>query len=412
MQITKNRIRRDYQPLSVAVSVAVGTAGDSPLTQVWDDAQGVYQPNRELTPLVLRPTVVLTATDGSLASPLTNRDIAADTMKWVLDGKDITTVSGWSDKASVAKTADDNRGLLTLTRNVSPGESHTLYFECYVADTRTGKNIHIVSDSLILSTTDKSEDGWAVGIIGNAPNVTYDPVTDSLAEMEYEMAQGIATHTSAEIEAARKSADSYVQEWVLDIKRGRSVALADIYDVRYWHYVGSVRTQLTDVNMAETPVTEMDKRHIRIDMRTVKNMTIDIEVVYNGSVVAETQVCAARVNAATSWDYLNKTGAMAGENMRDDRVLARTKFGALRHPQRTHNILWYITDASGNDHQTDFGEKTRYSLKQFGLTDTKEIAEAVATEPKPAYMIATDKQGKILTDGQGRAYIFTGLFNT
>lgn len=412
MQITKNRIRRDYQPLSVAVSVAVSTAGDSPLTQVWDDAQGVYQPDRSLTPLVLRPTVVLTATDGSLSSPLTNRDIAADTMRWMLDGKDITAVSGWGDKAVVAKTADDNRGLLTLAKNVAPGESHTLYFECYVADTRTGQNVHIVSDELILSTTDKSEDGWSVGITGSAPNVTYDPVADSLAEMEYEMAQGIATHTSAEIEAARKAADSYVQDWVLSVKRGVKDAPTDSYDVRYWHYVDSVRTQLTDENMAETPVTEMDKRHIRIDMRTVKTMTIDIEVVYNGSVVAETQVCAARLNAATSWDYLNKTGAMAGEDMRDDRVLARTKFGALRHPQRTHNILWYVTDAAGTDHQTDFGEKTRYSMKQFGLTDTKVIAEMVATEPKPAYMIATDKTGKILTDGHGRAYIFTGLLNT
>lgn len=409
MQITKNRIRREYQPLSVAAGIAVVSESDSPLTQVYDELLNVYQPNRELTPLVLIPSVVLTASDGSMKGSLTNVNIASDTMKWMLNGTDITKVDGWRDKVTIDTSESASRGRLTIARNVKPGEVASLYFECDVPDTRTGKNIHITTEALLLATTDKSEDDWEIAISG-ARNVLYNPVDDMLAEMEYEMAQGIATYNETEMEEARKSVGSYVQEWNFTVRKGKSIADNSLYTVNHYVHAGSKKILLTEDNMADYPVSRFGRSVLAVDLRLVDNVTFTTEVVSAvGNQVASITYGAARRYETVTWDYLNQTDAQATEDMRDDMVLARGMNGMLKYPERTHNILWYVTDAEGENHFLNMGAKTRYSMKEYGLSDTAEIAEFVATEDKPTYRGASTSEGKVLTDGQGKEFIFTTL---
>ena len=404
MQVTKNRIRRDYQPLSVAHSIAVTSGGDSPLTQVYDEVLNVFQPNRKITPLVLMPTVTLTASDGSMAQPLTNKDIAADTMTWYLDGKDIKTVAGWMDDVSINTASGNQRGQLTVARNVMPGETHSLYFECRVADVRTGKIITVTTDAVVLSTTDKSEDDWAVDVSG-AKTVVYDPTEDMLAEMEYEMAQGLASYSDKELRDAELSADSYKHDFVLTVRKGKTVAPAKLYEVKVWMHDGSKRTEVTEDNMADTAISAMDKTHVEVDMRMVDNLTLTIEVNWKNKPVASVTVGMGRSEPGVEWDYLNKTDAGAKEDMRDDRVLASTKKGMLKYPQRTHRIMWFVTDAKGKDHEVGYGDKTRYSMKEYGLTDTAEIAEYIATEQKSPHSLAVTEGGKVLTNKNGEVFI-------
>lgn len=409
MQITKNRIRRDYQPLSVAAGIAVVSESDSPLTQVYDELLNVYQPNRELTPLVLMPTVVLTATDGSLSGALTNVNIAADTMKWMLNGADITTLAGWKDKVKVDTSASGSRGMLTIARNVKPSEVGTLYFECDIPDTRTGKNVHVTTEAVILSTTDKSEDDWEVAVDG-ARNVLYNPIDDMLSEMEYEVAHDIATYDESELEEARKSVGSYVQEWAITVKKGKGIADKSLYMVNHYIHEGSKKVLLTDDNIADYPVRLASQSALAVDLRLIDNATFTIEVVTTtGKQVASMTLGAARRYEAVTWDYLNQTDAQATEDMRDDMVLARGANGMLKYPERTHNIMWYVTDSGGENHELNMGAKTRYSMNDYGLAETAEISEYVATEDKPTYAGATTADGTILTDGQGRDLIFTTL---
>lgn len=408
MQITKNRIRRDYQPLSVAAGIAVVSESDSPLTQVYDELLNVYQPNRELTPLVLMPTVVLTASDGSLKSPLTNANIAADTMKWKLGGKDITTVDGWKEKVKVDTSNSEKRGQLTIARNVKPSEVCSLLFECDVPDSRTGKNVHITTEAVMLTTTDKSEDDWEVSVNG-ARNVLYNPIDDMLSEMEYEVAHDIASYSEEELEEARKSAGSYVQEWNVEVRKGKTVADKKLYTINYYVHENSKKVLLTEDNLSLYPVSSISQGALTVDLRLVKNVTFTIEVVsLTGKQVASITLGAARRYENVTWDYLNQTDAMATEDMRDDMILARGANGTLKYPERTHNIMWFITDANGVNHELNMGAKTRYSMNKYGLKDTNEIAEYVATEDKPTYMAAT-ANGVTMTNSQGVEYIFTTL---
>lgn len=409
MQITKNIIRRDYQPLSVAASIVVVSNSDSPLTQVYDELLNVFQPNRTLTPLVLMPRIELTAKDGSLQRNLTNADIAADSMKWLLNGKDIKTVDGWKDAVQINTTATDKRGQIVISRNVMPSEVYALSFECDVPDTRTNKVVHIVIEPVLLTTTDHSEDDWEISVNG-AHNVVYNPIVDMLAEMEYEMAQGIAAYNDTQLSEARKSADSYVQQWNVIVRKGKAEAPTDLYTVNYYIHEGSKKVLLTDNNLGDYPITSISQKSLMVDLRMITNETFTIEVVSSlERTVAMITLGAARRMEPVTWDYLNKTAAQATEDMRDDRALARAASGMVKYPERTHHILWFVTDARGINHELNMGATTRYSLKKYGLTDTATISEFIATEDKPPYVRAITNEGAVLTDNQGREFIFTSL---
>lgn len=409
MQITKNIIRRDYQPLSVAASIVVVSDSDSPLTQVYDELLNVFQPNRTLTPLVLMPRIELTAKDGSLQRNLTNADIAADSMKWLLNGKDIKTVDGWKDAVQINTTATDKRGQIVISRNVMPSEVYALSFECDVPDTRTNKVVHIAIGPVLLTTTDHSEDDWEISVNG-AHNVVYNPIVDMLAEMEYEMAQGIAAYNDTQLSEARKSADSYVQQWNVIVRKGKAEAPTDLYTVNYYIHEGSKKVLLTDNNLGDYPITSISQKSLVVDLRMITNETFTIEVVSSlERTVAMITLGAARRMEPVTWDYLNKTAAQATEDMRDDRALARAASGMVKYPERTHHILWFVTDARGINHELNMGATTRYSLKKYGLTDTATISEFIATEDKPPYVRAITNEGAVLTDNQGREFIFTSL---
>lgn len=409
MQITKNIIRRDYQPLSVAASIVVVSNSDSPLTQVYDELLNVFQPNRTLTPLVLMPRIELTAKDVSLQRNLTNADIAADSMKWLLNGKDIKTVDGWKDAVQINTTATDKRGQIVISRNVMPSEVYALSFECDVPDTRTNKVVHIVIEPVLLTTTDHSEDDWEISVNG-AHNVVYNPIVDMLAEMEYEMAQGIAAYNDTQLSEARKSADSYVQQWNVIVRKGKAEAPTDLYTVNYYIHEGSKKVLLTDNNLGDYPITSISQKSLVVDLRMITNETFTIEVVSSlERTVAMITLGAARRMEPVTWDYLNKTAAQATEDMRDDRALARAASGMVKYPERTHHILWFVTDARGINHELNMGATTRYSLKKYGLTDTATISEFIATEDKPPYVRAITNEGAVLTDNQGREFIFTSL---
>lgn len=409
MQITKNIIRRDYQPLSVAASIVVVSNSDSPLTQVYDELLNVFQPNRTLTPLVLMPRIELTAKDGSLQRNLTNADIAADSMKWLLNGKDIKTVDGWKGAVQINTTATDKRGQIVISRNVMPSEVYALSFECDVPDTRTNKVVHIVIEPVLLTTTDHSEDDWEISVNG-AHNVVYNPIVDMLAEMEYEMAQGIAAYNDTQLSEARKSADSYVQQWNVIVRKGKAEAPTDLYTVNYYIHEGSKKVLLTDNNLGDYPITSISQKSLVVDLRMITNETFTIEVVSSlERTVAMITLGAARRMEPVTWDYLNKTAAQATEDMRDDRALARAASGMVKYPERTHHILWFVTDARGINHELNMGATTRYSLKKYGLTDTATISEFIATEDKPPYVRAITNEGAVLTDNQGREFIFTSL---
>ncbi len=126
----KKRIRKEFQPLTIAVSLKIMTP-NSPANQVYNPVANEYDPDRGGTPLVILPEVIANAADGSWDMPYVNSLLAE--MNWFANGENISAISSWNGKYSI-DTVGDTRGAITISRNVAPGESFELYFEGLIAD--------------------------------------------------------------------------------------------------------------------------------------------------------------------------------------------------------------------------------------------------------------------------------------
>lgn len=174
----KKRIRKEFQPLTIAVSLKIMTP-NSPANQVYNPVANEYDPDRGVTPLVILPEVIANAADGSWDMPYVNSLLAE--MNWFANGENISAISSWNGKYSI-DTVGDTRGAITISRNVAPGESFELHFEGLIADTRLGVNIPVKTDSIMLTTVDKSEDTYGLSI-GDSQIIQYNPFLDKLCCM-------------------------------------------------------------------------------------------------------------------------------------------------------------------------------------------------------------------------------------
>ena len=65
----------------------------SPLMQVYNAASQEYEPNRLVTPTIIRPIVNAHAADGTWPIPTANGSLA--NMHWYVNGVDISLLDDW-----------------------------------------------------------------------------------------------------------------------------------------------------------------------------------------------------------------------------------------------------------------------------------------------------------------------------
>ena len=210
----KKRIRKEFQPLTIAVSLKIMTP-NSPANQVYNPVANEYDPDRGVTPLVILPEVIANAADGSWDMPYVNSLLAE--MNWFVNGKNLSAISSWNGKYSI-DTVGDTRGAITISRNVAPGESFELHFEGVIADTRLGVNIPVKTDSIMLTTVDKSEDTYGLSI-GDSQIIQYNPFLDKLLLYDYKVANKLISASTANKNAALDE-NSYERTIPLMVTKG------------------------------------------------------------------------------------------------------------------------------------------------------------------------------------------------
>ena len=75
-------------------------------------------------------------------------------------------------------------------------KSFELYFEGLIADTRLGVNIPVKTDSIMLTTVDKSEDTYGLSI-GDSQIIQYNPFLDKLLLYDYKVANNLISASTA-----------------------------------------------------------------------------------------------------------------------------------------------------------------------------------------------------------------------
>ena len=106
----KKRIRKEFQPLTIAVSLKIMTP-NSPANQVYNPVANEYDPDRGVTPLVILPEVIANAADGSWDMPYVNSLLAEMNCF-------ATVIAAILLQAAAVITEIDNMHLIVIIRKV------------------------------------------------------------------------------------------------------------------------------------------------------------------------------------------------------------------------------------------------------------------------------------------------------
>ena len=403
MQSNKTRIRKDFAPLTVAVSIRCTTPA-SPLTQVFNGENSEYEPDREITPTTILPEVVANATDGSWSEPHSNAALA--NMKWYVNGVDIATLTDWTDKYSIDQVGS-TRGAITIMRNVGPGEQIALHFEAELADTRLGVVLPIVTDKVILTTSEKSADAYSVSLSDGA-NVQYDPLKDKLAEYDYKVAHGII-NADATQEKAATDKNAYYHTFNFQVYKGKTpLSSGNDYSIELYRI--NSPSSLTKMSAGNAECLVIAPTAIVLDLRVITKSTYLLLVKVDSIEVARTQFGVSRVYQNYDMQPTNGTDIHPSDTQRYDEVQAMADGAIIRYPGRIFKIDWYTdTYAQKGVHHNE-GASTLINLADTGIgdTDTDSWMEVyVESEYKAAHSYAVDSSGNQFTNSSNQPFIFT-----
>lgn len=394
----KKRIRKEFQPLTIAVSLKIMTP-NSPASQVYNPVSNEYDPDRGVTPLVILPEVVANAADGSWDKPYANSLLAG--MNWFVNGENISSVSSWSGKYSI-DTVGDTRGAITISRNVATGESFELYFDGVIADTRLGINIPVRTGTVMLTTMDKSEDTYGLHI-GESQIIQYNPFLDRLLLYDYKVANGLVSSSASNRNAALDE-NSYERTIPLMVTKGVN-EITSGYTVELYQVNGlSSQTRLTTANHE---IVSFSLTSLTMDLRLIEKGDYLLLVKVSGEEVAREQFSVNRVYPKFTCVPASQASVNPGEILHRNIAMVQWNGEVVPVPAPIVRMVWFTDSSSKTEVQWQEGEKAVVMLDETGIGDTyldDWMDVYIKSEQKKAFSLLTDGTDEY-TDSDGNIYI-------
>lgn len=400
MQSNHKRIRKVFAPLTVATSIKCTTPA-APTMQVYNGSLLEYEPDRELTPTVILPEVVAHASDGSWPNPYSNAMLAD--MHWFVNGKEISTLTDWDGKYNVDYNGD-TRGAITIKNNISPGEIVELHFEAKLADTRLGVNIPIVTDKILLSTTEKSSNGYSLSLTDSSI-IQYDPIKDKLRLYEYKVAHGLIAASASEEEAATDKC-SYIHSIPIQLYCGKQLMTSG-YAVKLYRVESSAIQTLLNVTEPGELISQTINE-IKIDLRLIHKASYLIRAYVNDIEVASTEFGVNRIFQSYNISPTNGTSIHPDDTERYDKVMADCDGNIIECPGSVFMITWYTSTEEKKDVKHNEGDETIFQLSSTGIGNTSSddwLETYVESKYKDPHKIAIS-DSIVWTDNNGNPYIF------
>ncbi len=411
MEITRKRIRKDFAPLNAAVSLVCRTNG-SPVTQVFNGKTGTYEPNRQLTPTVILPQVIVNASDGSLSSPYGNAMLA--NMQWLVNGVDITTLTDEAGEESQYKwqgnytirTDGSNRGALELRRNVKVSEKFELQFKGVIVDQRLGVTIPIETDTVELATNDASEDDYAISL-GEDTIIQYDPSKDKLHLYNYKVAHDLETAGSqAEEDATDENA--YRRDIPVFLYKGKEIC-QEAYTFKLYRVNSTTSFTLVDPEADDNELIEITQNSITIDLRLITKADYMVRAYVGTKLVARQQFSVNRLYPTYRIRTTNGTAISPSDTERYDKAMVDCDGNIVECPESIIKMIWKTDTAAKTGVTHNEGGTTLFMLEKTGIGNTYTddwLETYIDAEHKPAHSIAADSSSNIYTDENGTPYIF------
>lgn len=402
METTRKRIRKDFSPLTVSTCVKCITEASSPLIQIYDSLSDEFVPDRAVSPCGLLPIINAQAADGSWDYPNANALLA--NIKWLVNGVDISTIQSWTGKYTIDTSATSDKGALTISRNIQPGERLALRFKADLVDTRLGVTFHIETEDVVLSAIDKSTDNHKIDL-GEAQNITYNPFNDRLLEYEYKVAHGIIA-PSPSARAACIDSNCYLRTIPITAYKGSTKLPTTDYTVKLFK-MNSV-SSFSELTTDDDEVLEISTSQIQLDMRLIEKGNYMVRAYVAGEEIGSQQFTVARAYQNFTCQPTNETPILPSQDVRFDEVQVDSKGRKIAYPENILTIVWYTDSAHATNVQHNEGQNTVFRLDKTGIGDTyldDWLDVYVNAQQKPAYKVATDGNGDIYTDENNETLI-------
>lgn len=399
MEIARNRIRRDYAPLTHSESLVCDSAY-SPVMQVYSAAQNEYLPDRSLSPTVLRPIVNAAASDGSWPTPSANAQLA--NMKWYVNNVDITTIAEWSGLFTI-DTVGSTRGSIAIYKNISPGSDVTMRFEAELVDYRLGVIIPIRTDEITLSTIDASNDGYNMSI-GEDKTLRYNSILDKLLLYDYKVAHGLISPSSAG-EAAARDGNEYERTIPIEVFKGET-KLTSGYTVKL--YKVNSASSITEVSASDYEVVSISTTGIVLDLRLISKADYMVKAFSGATELARAQFSVNRLWADFKASPCNETSILPNQTARFDQAQVDSEGKKIECPESVIKIVWHTATASINDVEHNEGDTTVFQLSKTGVGNSYPndwIDVFIEAQQKEEHKVATDGTD-VFTDEDGNILIF------
>lgn len=399
MESTKIRIRKDFQPLTLATSLKLMTPL-SPNVQVYNGVSAEYEPDRSVTATVILPEVIANCNDGSWSNPRAN-SLLSD-MKWYANGVDISTLSDWSEKYSI-DTVGDTRGAITIKRNLAVGETIDLHFEGVIVDNRLGINIPVKTDVISLYTTDKAYDTYEL-CINEDQVIQYNPFLDKLLLYDYKVSHGLATaSTSARSEA--KDENAYERTIKVSAFRG-DTEITSGYTLELYT-VGSSGA-LTSVADTAHELISLSLTEVVLDLRLITKCDFLLVMKISDKEVSRKQFSVNRVYPKFSIAPLSSVSISPGDTAHYNKAVVHYNGNVVPVPAPILKMLWYTDSANLTGVEHNEGTVVVVFLSKTGIGDTyltNWLDLWVEAEQKAASEVIADEDGEEYTDENGEVYL-------
>lgn len=417
MRSQEEIIKRVYAPLNLSYNLEVMTP-NSPITQIFDEATNQTEPTREVTPCVIRPSINAWANDGSWDT-MSSNEFLTD-MKWLVAGTgknnwvDISTLTDWeatdeaNPKYKIDVTQSSYRGAISIYKDLPANTKLSLKFVAKLYDHRLNASYNIETDEIVLSTINKGEDSYSIGIAEDT-HIKYNPLYDKLLLFDYMTAHGKDT-TQIGTRASCYNGSQYERTIPVDVFKGKKKAPEADYSLQLWRADGSI-----SLTPGANELISMSKTQIVLDLRLIEKQDYLIKLIVNNKVVATKSFVVFREHPEFICRPMNGTTIAYGDIMRYHKALVHDSNGnKVECPENILQMVWHteandsaIAGSSKTIMTWNEGDETLFPIAETGLGENDYDLMRVYFEydQKPAYEYATDEKNNLLTDKNGEYFI-------
>lgn len=318
---------------------------------------------------------------GTKNSSISNADLTS--IGWAVDGKPISLV--WSDGYSIAQSGE-NKGQLTITKNLKSGEYHSIVFTAkYV---RNGQSYIISSNEILIGCTAQSSSSYYASC--SASQIGYTERMDRLLLHEYLQANN--KEESGDV-SQYVDGKSYLCKATVLLCKGSEPIIALPSEIKMELRVnGEVQEVGT---FAASWLLKASYPDIWIDLRLVDTLQIKIVFLQESIEIASTYLTAKRKfsnktksNPSGGYDVPKYT---QGYN---DLASLYDDYGKVEYPELHYDITW----KSEQGNEIGYGELVKAYAANLGLSSDKVVEVQVDGKERGAFAPAVDEEGIYLTD--------------